>query len=116
MRSLIAPNAPRAKTGRPPFELVILQQWVGLSDLAIEEALFETALYRQFAGLSSVERIPDQVSILRFRHLLEERQLAPQILAVVNLGRQRLDAQARHSGGRHLDSRTQLDQEPGWRA
>ena len=84
MRSLIAPNAPRAKTGRPPFELVILQQWVGLSDLAIEEALFETALYRQFAGLSSVERIPDQVSILRFRHLLEERQLAPQILAVVN--------------------------------
>ena len=63
---------------------MILQQWVGLSDLAIEEALFETALYRQFAGLSSVERIPDQVSILRFRHLLEERQLAPQILAVVN--------------------------------
>ena len=84
MLSLIAPNAPRAKTGRPPFELVILQQWVGLSDLAMEEALFETALYRQFAGLSSVERIPDQVSILRFRHLLEERQLAPQILAVVN--------------------------------
>ena len=84
MLSLIAPNAPRAKTGRPPFELVILQQWVGLSDLAIEEALFETALYRQFAGLSSVERIPDRVSILRFRHLLEEHQLAPQILAVVN--------------------------------
>ena len=35
-------------------------------------------------GLSSVERIPDRVSILRFRHLLEEHQLAPQILAVVN--------------------------------
>jgi IS5 family transposase len=50
----------------------------------MEEALFETALYREFAGLSSVERIPDRVSILRFRHLLEEHQLAPQILAVVN--------------------------------
>jgi IS5 family transposase len=88
--SLIAPHAPRAKTGRPPFELVtmlrihFLQQWFGLSDLAMEEALFETTLYREFAGLSSVERIPDRVSILRFRHLLEEHQLAPQILAVVN--------------------------------
>jgi len=88
--SLIAPHAPRAKTGRPPFELVtmlrihFLQQWFGLSDLVTEEALFETALYREFAGLSSVERIPDRVSILRFRHLLEEHQLAPQILAVVN--------------------------------
>lgn len=88
--SLIAPHAPRAKTGRPPFELVtmlrihFLQQWFGLSDLAMEEALFETTLYREFARLSSVERIPDRVSILRFRHMLEEHQLARQILAVVN--------------------------------
>ena len=87
--SLIAPHAPRAKTGRPPFELVTMLrihflQWFGLSDLAMEEALFEAALYREFAGLSSVERIPDRDSILRFRHLLEEHQLAPQILAVVN--------------------------------
>lgn len=50
---------------------------VGLSDLAMEEALFETALYRDFVGLSGAERIPDWVSILRFgetcgfRHLLE---------------------------------------------
>ena len=88
--ALIAPHAPRAKTGRPPFELETMlrihfvQQWFGLSDLAMEEALFETALYREFVGLSSVERIPDRVSILRFRHLLEEHQLAEQILATVN--------------------------------
>ncbi len=88
--SLIAPHAPRAKTGRPPFELETMlrihfvQQWFGLSDLAMEEALFETALYREFVGLSSAERIPDRVSILRFRHLLEEHQLAEQILAKVN--------------------------------
>ncbi len=87
---LIAPHAPRAKTGRPPFELETMlrihfvQQWFGLSDLAMEEALFETALYREFAGLSSVERIPDRVRILRFRHLLEEHHLAEQILATVN--------------------------------
>lgn len=88
--ALIAPRAPRAKTGRPPFELETMlrihfvQQWFGLSDLAMEEALFETAPYREFVGLSSVERIPDRVSILRFRHLLEEHQLAQRILATVN--------------------------------
>ncbi|MFN3730431.1 MAG: IS5 family transposase [Fimbriimonadaceae bacterium] len=88
--ALIAPYAPRAKMGRPPFELETLlrihfvQQWFGLSDLAMEEALFETALYREFVGLSSVERIPDRVSILRFRHLLEQHQLAQEILSTVN--------------------------------
>jgi IS5 family transposase len=61
-----------------------VQQWFGLSDLAMEEALFETALCRQFVDLSSVERIPDRVSTLRFRHLLEEHQLAERILATVN--------------------------------
>jgi IS5 family transposase len=61
-----------------------VQQWFGLSDLAMEEALFEPALYREFVGLTSVERIPDRVSILRFRHLLEEHHLAEQILATVN--------------------------------
>ncbi len=88
--ALIAPHAPRAKTGRPPFALEtmlrihFLQQWFGLSDMAMEEALFDTPLYRDFAGLGSVERIPDRVSILRFRHLLEAHQLAAQILVVVN--------------------------------
>jgi len=58
--ALIAPHAQRAKTGRPPFELECIlrihfvHQWFGLSDLAMEEALFETALNRGFAGLSSV--------------------------------------------------------------
>ena len=88
--ALIAAASPVASTGRPPFahetmlRIHFLQQWIGLSDLAMEEALFETPLYRDFAGLSSAERIPDRVSILRFRHLLEEHQLSIQILATVN--------------------------------
>jgi len=88
--ALIEPHAPKAKTGRPPFELEtmlrihFLQQWFGLSDMAMEEALFDTPLYRDFSGLGSTQRIPDRVSILRFRHLLEAHQLAPQILATVN--------------------------------
>jgi IS5 family transposase len=53
---------------------------VGLSYLAMKEALFETAPYREFADLSSLERIPDRVSILRFRHLLEEHHLAAPIV------------------------------------
>jgi transposase, IS5 family len=88
--SLIAPHAPVAKTGRPPFNLAMmlrihcLQQWFGLSDLGAEEALFETSFYRDFVGISGTERIPDRVSILRFRHLLEEHDLSPQILQVIN--------------------------------
>jgi len=88
--SLIATASPVANTGRPPFahetmlRIHFLQQWFGLSDLAMEEALFETPLYRDFAGLSGAERIPNRVSILRFRHLLEAHQLSIQILATVN--------------------------------
>lgn len=88
--ALIASHAPKRSTGRPPFaaetmlRIHFLQQWFGLSDLAMEEALFEVSLYRDFAGLGSTERIPDRVSILRFRHLLEAHELAQQILATVN--------------------------------
>ncbi len=88
--SLIAPHAPVAKTGRPPFELAMmlrihcLQQWFGLSDLGAEEALFEASYLRDFVGLSGTQRIPDRVSILRFRHLLEAHDLSPKILEVIN--------------------------------
>lgn len=62
-------------------------------------------------GLSSGERIPNQVSILRFRHLLEEQQLAEQILAAVNatLANKGL-MQGGHGGGRYLDCRAQFHQ------
>lgn len=88
--ALIASHAPKKSTGRPPFavetmlRIHFLQQWFGLSDLAMEEALFEVSLYRDFAGLGGAERISDRVSILRLRHLLEEHDLGQQILATVN--------------------------------
>ena len=87
---LITPHAPVAKTGRPPFVLVMmlrihcLQQWFGLSDLGAEEALFETGFYRALVGISGTQRIADWVSILRFRHLLKEQELSPKILQVIN--------------------------------
>lgn len=61
-----------------------MQQLSGLSDFALEEGLFETPLYRDFAGLDATARLPDRVSILRFRHLLEKYQLAQQFDDTVN--------------------------------
>src|SRR5574337_2199159 len=91
--SLIAPHAPTpgAKGGRPPFAVEtmlrvhFLQQWFNLSDPAMEEALYDTPMFREFAGLDMDEgNLPDESTILRFRHLLEERHLSVQILATVN--------------------------------
>ena len=88
--ALITPHAPVAETGRPPFDLEImprihcLQQWFGLSDLGGQEALFETNLYCDFVGISGTQRIPDRVSILRFRHLLEAHALGLKMLQVIN--------------------------------
>jgi len=91
--SLIAPHAPEpgAKGGRPPFavetmlRIHFLQQWFNLSDPAMEEALYDTPMFREFAGLDAGEdRLPDESTILRFRHLLEAHSLSLQILATVN--------------------------------
>ncbi len=91
--ALIAPHAPAGKTGRPPFatevmlRIHLLQQFFGHSDPAMEEALHDIPLYREFARLDAgITRLPDESTILRFRHLLEEHQLAQQILATVNAG------------------------------
>jgi IS5 family transposase len=51
----------------------------------MEEALHDTPVLREFAGLSGwSERLPDQTTILRFRHLLEKHKLAEQMLHAVN--------------------------------
>ena len=87
---LIAPHYPAGRTGRPPFELEtmlrthFLQQWFNLSDPAMEEAFFDTPLYREFVGLTDNVRLPDESTILRFRHRLEKHGLATQMLAEVN--------------------------------
>ena len=57
--------APPKATGRPPFahetmlRLQLLQHLFGLSDFAMEEALFDTPLYCTFAGLGNTDRVPD---------------------------------------------------------
>jgi IS5 family transposase len=87
---LIAPYHPEGHTGRPPFSFLtmlrihFMQQWFTLSDLAMEEAFFDTPLYREFAQLEEFARLPDESTILRFRHWLEKYKLAEQILVTVN--------------------------------
>ena len=61
-----------------------LQQWFSLSDPAMEDAFFDTPLYREFAQLDAHGRLPDESTILRFRHRLEKNKLADGILATVN--------------------------------
>jgi IS5 family transposase len=89
--AVVQPHAPRAKTGRPPFAIETmlrihyLQQWFGLSDPSMEEALHDVPLYREFAGVDGpMSRLPDESTILRFRHLLEHHDLAADMLRVVN--------------------------------
>jgi len=48
--------------------------------------LHERPLYRRFAGLDGAPRVPDETTILRFRHLLEKHELAPQVMAIINHG------------------------------
>jgi IS5 family transposase len=62
----------------------LLQNWFGLSDPAMEEALYEIASMRQFARLTLTQPIPDETTILNFRRLLETNELAPQIFERVN--------------------------------
>jgi IS5 family transposase len=52
----------------------------------MEEELHERPLYRRFVGLDGAPRLPDETTILRFRHLLEKHKLAPQVLATINAG------------------------------
>jgi IS5 family transposase len=88
---IVEPHYPKAKTGRPPFGIEVmlrihyLQQWFGLSDPAMEEALHDMPLFREFARLDgATARLPDETTILRFRHLLEKHNLAVDMLRVVN--------------------------------
>ena len=87
---LIEPLYPIAGRGRHPYPLEtmlrvhLMQNWFGLSDPAMEEALYEITPMRAFAGLTLTKAIPDETTILNFRHLLEANEVAPEILKRVN--------------------------------
>jgi len=90
LRTLIAPHYPKAGNGRQPIGLermlrvYFLQQWFNLSDPMAEEALYDSEAMRRFARVTLGEDvIPDETTILRFRHLLEQHQLTEQIFGTI---------------------------------
>jgi IS5 family transposase len=93
--ALIEPHYPKAGNGRPPvgvermLRMYFLQQWFNLSDPAVEEALYDSPVMRQFVGIDlGQEPAPDETTVCKFRHLLEEHGLGEKILGRVNLHRQ----------------------------
>src|SRR5438132_460981 len=96
--ALVEPHYPKPGNGRRPvgvermLRIYFLQQWFNLSDPAVEEALYDSAVMRQFVGIDlGCEPVPDETTVCKFRHLLEEHQLGEQILGQVNLHLQAQD-------------------------
>lgn len=79
---------PQGHTGRPPVPLeamlriYFLQQWYGLSDPAAEDSLYDTESMRRFVGVD-LDSIPDESTILRFRHRLEKEGLTAKLFQKV---------------------------------
>jgi transposase, IS5 family len=90
--ALIEPHYPKAGNGRPPIgvgrmlRIYFLQQWFNLSDPGVEESLYDSAALRQFVGIDlGREPAPDETTVCKFRHLLEEHQVGGKMLEAVNL-------------------------------
>ena len=90
--AVIEPHYPTTgRRGRPPMPLAtmlriyFMQQWYALSDPAMEDALYEVESMRRFAGLDLTnDAMPDETTILKFRHLLEKHALTSQMMNIIN--------------------------------
>jgi len=78
----LRPFYPKGERGRPPvglermLRIYFLQQWYGLADEALEDALYDSQALRGFAGIDlSVATVPDATTVLNFRHWLEQHDL-----------------------------------------
>jgi IS5 family transposase len=87
----IARHYPKAGDGRPPKDLELmlriyfLQQWFNLSDPGVEEALYDSRCMQAFAGIDLGEApVPDESTVLRFRHLLERHDLGRKLFEEVH--------------------------------
>ena len=85
----VARHYPKGQDGRPPYPLSAMlrvhcmQLFYNLSDPAMEDALYEIESMRQFAGLK-LDRLPDETTILNFRHFLEQHGLGKALFKEVN--------------------------------
>ena len=91
LQALVEPHYPKGEKGRPAIGLSImvrvyfLQQWFNLSDPGAEDALYESPVLRHFVGIDLGRApVPDESTILQFRHLLERHELGGAMLNAVN--------------------------------
>ena len=89
---VIEPHYPKVGNGRPPIGLErmlrihFIQHWFNLADLSCEEALYDSASLRSFAGIDlGREPVPDSTTITKFRKLLNENKLGESLFAKVGL-------------------------------
>jgi len=90
--AVIEPYYPKSgRRGRPPIKLALIlrmyfvQQWYGLADEAVEDALYDSQALRNFCGINLAnESVPDATTLMGFRHLLEANKLPQAILKEVN--------------------------------
>jgi IS5 family transposase len=87
----LRPLYPKGERGRPPIGLErmlrihFLQQWYGLADGAMEDALYDSQALRGFAGIDlTVAAVPEATTILNFRHWLEQHELSQALFAEVS--------------------------------
>ena len=120
--SLIVPHYPTGKRGRPPIEIEImlrmylLQCWFNLSDEGVEDAIYDSYAMRKFMGINFYEQdVPDATTLLKFRHLVEEKGIGKLFFEAINRCLERAGRMTR--GGTIVDatliSAPQLDQECG---
>ena len=83
--ALIEPHYPKADNGSPPvglermLRIYFLQQWFNLSDPAVEDALYDSLTMRALVGIDlGREPVPDEITVCKFRHLLERHGLGKQ--------------------------------------
>jgi IS5 family transposase len=89
--AVIEPFYPKGQRGRPPVGLermlrvYFLQQWYGLADEALEDALYDSQALRGFARIElAAEGVPDATTLLKFRRLLETHDLCKGLFTAIN--------------------------------
>ena len=86
----IRPFYPKAGNGRRPYPLSVMlrvhcvQLFYNLSDPGMEDLLYEAESVRRFVGLKLSGALPDETTILNFRHLLEQHKLGSSLLGEIN--------------------------------
>lgn len=92
LEGVIRPHYPKAGQGRRPYPLSVMlrvhvvQVCHNLSDPAMEDLLYDSRSVQQFVGLRLSEPIPDESTILHFRHLLEKHQLGQGMFEEIRAG------------------------------